>query len=182
MGVQDSARPCRHQRRRREPAALSRLRRRRIHHRPDHQHRWRHVHELTRQPQHSSRKVVPMAGQRRLLIAANWKMNLTHHEAAGYLESFSGELAEHDTAAVEIALLPPFTALHAVQAFIHENNVPIAYGAQDLSPFANGPYTGDVAGPMLSSLGCTYALVGPSERRQHHAEDDSTVHAKAQAA
>jgi triosephosphate isomerase len=109
-------------------------------------------------------------------------MNLTHHEAAGYLESFHGELAVQDTAAVEIALLPPFIALHTVQAFVQHHDLRLAYGAQDLSPLSSGAYTGDVAGPMLSSLGCTYVLVGHSERRQHHAEDDSTVQAKAQAA
>ena len=109
-------------------------------------------------------------------------MNRTHHETAGYLESFRGELAGQGTAAVEIALLPPFTALHTVQAFIQHHDLRVAYGAQDLSPLPSGPYTGDVAGPMLSSLGCSYVLVGHSERRQHHAEDDSTVHAKAQAA
>jgi len=109
-------------------------------------------------------------------------MNLTHHEAAGYLESLRGELAVQDTAAVEIALLPPFTALHTVQAFVQQHDLRVAYGAQDLSPLSSGAYTGDVAGPMLSSLGCTYVLVGHSERRQHHAEDDSTVQAKAEAA
>ena len=123
-----------------------------------------------------------MAGQRRPLIAGNWKMNLTDRDAAGYLESFRGELAAQDTAAVEIALLPPFTALHVVRAFVQHHNLRVAYGAQDLSPLSGGAYTGDVAGPMLSSLGCTYVLAGHSERRQHHAEDDSTVQAKAQAA
>jgi triosephosphate isomerase (TIM) len=123
-----------------------------------------------------------MADQRRPLIAGNWKMNLTHHEAAGYLEALRGELAVQDAAAVEIALLPPFTALHTVQAFVQHHDLPVAYGAQDLSPLPGGAYTGDVAGPMLSSLGCSYVLVGHSERRQHHAEDDSTVRAKTQAA
>lgn len=123
-----------------------------------------------------------MAGQRRPLTAGNWKMNLTHQDAAGYLESFRGELAVQDTAAVEIALLPPFTALHTVQAFFEHHDLRVAHGAQDLSPLPSGAYTGDVAGPMLSSLGCTYVLVGHSERRQHHAEDDSTVQAKAHAA
>jgi triosephosphate isomerase len=123
-----------------------------------------------------------MADQRRPLIAGNWKMNLTHHEAAGYLESLRGELAVQDTKAIEIALLPPFTALHAVQAFVQHHGLRVAYGAQDLSPLSSGAYTGDVAGPMLSSLRCTDVLVGHSERRQHHAEDDSTVQAKAHAA
>jgi triosephosphate isomerase (TIM) len=123
-----------------------------------------------------------MAGERYPLIAGNWKMNLTHHEASSYLAVFRGQLATHHTSATDIAVLPPFTALHAVQALVRQNHVPIAYGAQDLSPFPHGAYTGDIAGPMLSALECTYVLVGHSERRQHHGENDSTVRAKIQAA
>jgi triosephosphate isomerase len=123
-----------------------------------------------------------MAGERQPLIAGNWKMNLTHHEASTYLAAFHGQLATHDTSATDIALLPSFTALHAVQALLRQNNVPIAYGAQDLSPFPHGAYTGDISGPMLSTLECTYVLVGHSERRQYHDETDSIVRAKIQAA
>jgi triosephosphate isomerase len=123
-----------------------------------------------------------MVGRRRPLTAGNWKMNLTHQDAARHLKTFVGQLAWQDTTAGEIAVLPPFTALHAVQAYLREHDVPIAYGGQDLSPFSGGAYTGDVSGLMLASLGCTYVLVGHSERRQHHAESDSTVQAKIQAA
>src|SRR6185312_3963134 len=56
------------------------------------------------------------------------------------------------------------------------------YGAQDLSPFASGAYTGDISGAMLAKLGCEYVLVGHSERRTLHGEDDATVNAKAKAA
>ena len=56
------------------------------------------------------------------------------------------------------------------------------YGAQDLSAHDKGAYTGDVSGPMLAKLGCTYALVGHTERREYHAEDDAVVNAKAKAA
>ena len=58
----------------------------------------------------------------------------------------------------------------------------IRYGAQDLSPHDDGAYTGDVSGPMLAKLGCAYAVVGHSERRRYHGEDDATVNAKAKAA
>ena len=55
--------------------------------------------------------------------------------------------------------------------------IPLAYGGEDLSPFSNGAHTGEISGPMLADLGCTYVLVGYSERRQQHAETDSTVRA-----
>ena len=58
----------------------------------------------------------------------------------------------------------------------------ITCGGQDLSPHDSGAFTGDVSGAMLAGLGCTYVLVGHSERRQHHGEDDGTVRAKVQAA
>jgi triosephosphate isomerase len=109
-------------------------------------------------------------------------MNLTHHEAVTYLQNFSTRVLKPSTTVGEIAVLPPFTSLHAVQSFVDRNDVKIAYGGQDVSPASNGPYTGDVAGPMLASLGCTYVLAGHSERRQHHSESDGTVQAKVQAA
>ena len=109
-------------------------------------------------------------------------MNLTHHEAINYLEKLDEELQTNEFSAGELAIMPPFTALHSVQAYVAQHRIPIAYGAQDLSPADKGAFTGDIAGPMLASLGCTYVLVGHSERRQHHMEDDQTVHAKIQAA
>lgn len=121
-------------------------------------------------------------GKRNPVVAGNWKMNLTHHEAVNHLGAFSAEAGIRERTSGDIAVIPSFTALPAVQGFVEEHNLPIAYGAQDLSPFPSGAYTGDVSGSMLASLGCTYVLVGHSERRQHHAESDNTVQAKTQAA
>ena len=109
-------------------------------------------------------------------------MNLTHHEAVAYLENLCSRIPAEGTTLGDIAVLPPFTALHAVQTFAESHNVRIEYGGQDMSPMDSGAYTGDVAGPMLQSLGCTYVLAGHSERRQHHAESDTTVQAKVRAA
>src|SRR6266542_3515513 len=58
----------------------------------------------------------------------------------------------------------------------------IGYGAQDLSPHAAGAYTGDISGGMLAKLGCQYVVVGHSERRAYHHEDDAIVNAKVKAA
>src|SRR5918912_828524 len=83
---------------------------------------------------------------------------------------------------VEVAVLPPFTSLRSVQTVIEGEKLPIQYGAQDLSPKDSGAYTGDVSGPMLTKLGCTYVVVGHSERREYHSEDDALVGSKVRAA
>ena len=79
-------------------------------------------------------------------------------------------------------MLPPFTDLRTVQTLIEGDRLALAYGAQDVSPFDDGAYTGDVSATMLAKLGCRYVLVGHSERRQYYGEDDKLVNAKAKKA
>lgn len=83
---------------------------------------------------------------------------------------------------MDVAVIPPFTAIRSVQTLIDADKLGIGYGAQDVSQHTSGAYTGEIAGSMLAKLGCTYALVGHSERRQYHAEDDAVVNAKVKAA
>ena len=116
------------------------------------------------------------------MIAGNWKMNLHHLEAIALVQKLAFALPEKYFAKVEVAVLVPFTALRSVQALIEGDKLLIRYGAQDLSPKDAGPYTGDVSGPMLTKLDCSYVIVGHSERREHHGEDDATVGAKVRAA
>jgi len=117
-------------------------------------------------------------------MAGNWKMNLDHLSGAHLLQKLDWTLKDgkHDFAAVEVAVLPPFTALRTVQTLVEGDRLEIRYGAQDLSPHPDGAYTGDVSGAMLARLGCSYVVVGHSERRQYHGEDDAVVGAKVQAA
>jgi triosephosphate isomerase len=91
-------------------------------------------------------------------------------------------LTGKDFDAADVAVLPPFTALRSVQTLIEGDKLSISYGAQDLSPYDSGAYTGDISGPMLAKLGCDYVLAGHSERRQYHLESDALVNAKIQAA
>ncbi len=119
---------------------------------------------------------------RRPLIAGNWKMNLNHLEAIALVQKIAFSLKEPELQAVEVVVLPPFISLRSVQTLVDGDKLLIGYGAQDLSPHAAGAYTGDVSGSMLAKLGCGYVVVGHSERRQYHGEDDAVVNAKVRAA
>jgi triosephosphate isomerase (TIM) len=116
------------------------------------------------------------------LMAGNWKMHENHLEAIALVQKLAFTLTTRDYDFVEVAVLPPFTALRSVQTLIDGDKLRIAYGAQDLSPYDSGAYTGDISGPMLAKLGCDYVLTGHSERRQYHHETDEVVNAKTQAA
>jgi triosephosphate isomerase (TIM) len=109
-------------------------------------------------------------------------MNENHLEAIALVQKLAFTLTDRDFDLVEVAVLPPFTALRSVQTLIEGDKLRISYGAQDLSPHESGAYTGDVSGSMLAKLGCEYVLAGHSERRQYHAETDELVNAKVQAA
>jgi triosephosphate isomerase len=116
------------------------------------------------------------------LIAGNWKMNCNHFEAIALVQKLSFSLNDKDYKHVEVLVLPPFTDLRSVQTLVDGDKMKIGYGAQDLSQHAKGAYTGDISGPMLAKLGCSYVLCGHSERRQYHHEDNALVNAKIKAA
>ncbi|MFD9894232.1 triose-phosphate isomerase [Amycolatopsis sp. NPDC059027] len=119
---------------------------------------------------------------RKVLIAGNWKMNLNHLEAIALVQKIAFALPEKYYAKVDVTLLPPFTDIRSVQTVTDGEKLSFTYGAQDLSPHDSGAYTGDVSGPMLAKLGCSYVVVGHSERREYHAETDELVNKKVKAA
>jgi triosephosphate isomerase (TIM) len=124
----------------------------------------------------------PIPPQRRQLVAGNWKMHLTHLEAIALVQKIAFSLKETELEAVEVVVLPPFTSVRSVQTLIDGDKLLLAHGAQDLSEHDQGAYTGDVSGPMLAKLGCSYVTVGHSERRQYHHETDEVVATKLAAA
>ncbi|GAA5173859.1 triose-phosphate isomerase [Pseudonocardia eucalypti] len=119
---------------------------------------------------------------RKPLIAGNWKMNLNHLEAIALVQKFAFALPEKYYKKIDVAVLPPFTHIRSIQTMIDGDELPLVHGAQDIAPKDSGAFTGDVSGPMLAKLGCTYVVVGHSERREIHGEDDALVNAKVKAA
>lgn len=119
---------------------------------------------------------------RKPLIAGNWKMNLTHLEAIALVQKVAFSLPEKYFDKVDVTVIPPFTDIRSVQTLVEGDKLLLTYGAQDISAHESGAYTGEVSGAMLAKLGCTYVVVGHSERRQYHGETDAVVLAKTKAA
>jgi len=117
-------------------------------------------------------------------IAGNWKMNLDHLQSIAFVQKLAWTLrdAKHSAGAVEVAVFPPFTDLRSVQTLVNSDELPIAYGGQDLSMFDSGAYTGEISGAFLKALDCRYVLIGHSERREYHHETDEVVATKVAAA
>ena len=115
------------------------------------------------------------------LMAGNWKMNLNHQEAVMLVQKLAWTLSDkkHDYGKVEVVVAPPFTDLRSVQTLVDGDRLSVKYAAQDVSMHDSGAYTGEISAGMLSKLGCSYVVVGHSERREHHAETDEVVNAKA---
>lgn len=116
----------------------------------------------------------------RPLIAGNWKMNKLPSEATtwlqGFLEGLEGVAHDH----CDVLLNVPATHLHPMAALSRGTDV--ALGAQDVSAHAEGAYTGEVSAAMLRDAGARYVIVGHSERRAYHGEDDALINAKLSAA
>ncbi len=125
-----------------------------------------------------------MAETRTPLMAGNWKMNLNHQEAVVLVQKLAWTLADkkHDYVQVEVVVVPPFTDLRSVQTLVDGDRLLVKYGAQDVSTHDSGAYTGEISAGMLAKLGCSYVVVGHSERREHHNESDEVVNTKAKQA
>ena len=111
------------------------------------------------------------------LVAGNWKMNFDHLEATYFVQQLAWKLRNihFDYRRCEIALMPSFTSLRSVQVAVASDNLKIRYGAQAVSVTSQGAFTGDVSADMIARLGCSYVIVGHSERRKYHPEDDANI-------
>ena len=122
------------------------------------------------------------SGTRLPLMAGNWKMHLNHFEAIALVQKLAFTLTAKDFDAVEVAVLPAFTALRSVQTLIDGDKLRISYGAQDISRTTPAPTPATSPGRCWPSWAVDYVLAGHSERRQYHAETDEVVNGKVQAA
>ncbi len=118
------------------------------------------------------------------LMAGNWKMNMDHLEAIHLVQGLNTQLADNnfDFTRTEVVVIPPFTDIRSVQTVVDGDDMKIKYGAQDVSTHESGAYTGEISATMLKKLGCSYVVVGHSERREYHNESDALVGEKARVA
>jgi triosephosphate isomerase len=112
------------------------------------------------------------------LVAGNWKMNELREEGTALARALAPRVvaAGADGPGCELLVCPPATLLTTVGGLIAGSG--IALGGQDCHAAARGAFTGDISAEMLADAGCTHVILGHSERRHGHGEDDTTVHGK----
>lgn len=113
---------------------------------------------------------------KKLFIIANWKSNKTESEAKNWLREFitSNPPAGGQISDKEIIICPPFTLLSNLKSYIKENNLPIKLGAQDISPFEEGSFTGEINGKQIKEF-ADYVIIGHSERRKNLFENEDVL-------
>ena len=112
---------------------------------------------------------------RKKIVAGNWKMNLTFNEAEDLLDEIV-DLLEDETIEAQVIVCPPYPYLEMAGDIAKESNFSV--GAQNISPFESGAYTGEVSSAMLKSMEISYCIIGHSERRKYFNEDDKMLTAK----
>lgn len=112
---------------------------------------------------------------RNKIVAGNWKMNLVFEEAEELIEELN-DLLENAKVKAEVVVCPPFPYLEMSTDYAQEGFFKV--GAQNISPFEAGAYTGEVSASMLGSMDVTHCIIGHSERRKYFNEDDKMLTAK----
>ncbi len=115
---------------------------------------------------------------RRCFIAGNWKMNKTVSESVALIREVRSAVSQVRDR-VEIAIAPPFTALHPAAKALEDSNISLA--AQNCHASESGAFTGEVSASMLKEVGCSWVILGHSERRQLFGETDASVNNKVRA-
>lgn len=117
---------------------------------------------------------------RKVLIAGNWKMNGLLADGAALAKEVATEVKKSGKPECEFLVCPPFTLLTTVKKALRGSKV--ALGAQDCHTAEKGAHTGDISPVMLKDCGCSYVIVGHSERRANHHESNELICQKAEAA
>lgn len=111
---------------------------------------------------------------RKPIIAGNWKMNLSIQEAVSLVTGLKRDLT--DVTGVETVVCPPFTLLPVISDIVSGTN--ISLGGQNMYSQDNGAFTGEISATMLKDVGCTYVILGHSERREYFNETDQFINSK----
>ena len=114
---------------------------------------------------------------RKTVIAGNWKMNMLASEIKPFMEQLKENLPK--TRACDVVLCTPAPLLPTM--IKAGKDCKVAAGGQDVSKYEKGAYTGEVSAAQLADIGAKYCIVGHSERRQYHGEDDMLINAKVKA-
>ena len=117
---------------------------------------------------------------RNRMIAGNWKMNKTYAEGVELAQGLADELKD-GTGSVDVVIAPPTVDLKGVSEVIEQTTAPFALSAQNVYFEEKGAYTGETAPDMLTAVGCTFCIIGHSERRGYFGETDEDINKKAKA-
>ena len=116
----------------------------------------------------------------KLVVAGNWKMNMTASEGKALVDALKPLVADVCPCACTVIVCPPFTTLATVIEAAKGSNIHV--GAQNVHWAANGAFTGEISAAMLKEAGVEYVIIGHSERRQYFGETDATVNSRLKAA
>ena len=114
---------------------------------------------------------------RKTIIAGNWKMNMKNSSVKTFIEELKVHMSKSKTC--DVVICTPAVMVNTMAKAGKE--LKIAAGAQDVSKYESGAYTGEISAAQLSDIGAKYCIVGHSERREYHGEDDMLINAKAKA-
>lgn len=117
---------------------------------------------------------------RRMLIAGNWKMNVMNFDGIALASGIADKLKATGKVPFDLLICPPYTLISSVVAVL--SNSPLSVGAQNCHTEEKGPHTGDISASMLKDEGCSYVIVGHSDRRSKHGETDAQILSKAKIA
>jgi triosephosphate isomerase len=113
---------------------------------------------------------------RKKFVAGNWKMNKNVTEAAELMKEIKLNLKKDVSEKVETVICPPFLSLYTAKEIFAGSN--LGYGAQNMHYKDNGAFTGEISGKMLKDAGCSYVILGHSERRQYFNETNHLINLK----
>ncbi len=113
---------------------------------------------------------------RKKIVAGNWKMNMNFQDAEDLMFEISDELTEKGSGETEVIVCPPAVYLEMSSDIAAENGFMV--GAQNLSEWESGAYTGEISASMLHSMGISHCILGHSERRTYFGENDKVIAVK----